>query len=359
MTKAPTVEDVARAAGVSRQTVSNVLNSPDIVRGPTRERVQRAIAELGYRPHAAARRLRTRRSSTIGVRLDPYAGGISGVVLDRFVHALTERASERGMRVLLYAARTPGEEIERIGDLVDGGEIDAVVLTGTSHEDTRTTWLQARNVPFVSFGRPWRADGVAGGDAVDGEPAHAEPAHSEPAHSWADVDGAAGTRAATRHLLAEAGPRIAFLGWPEGSGTGDDRARGWSEAMAGAGSAGPRWHTEESVGLARELTGAALTADPAVDAVVCVSDSLAIGAHLAATALGRPDLPVVGFDNTPAAEALGISSVEQLPEQVAAGVLDLLMGPTGGVVIRRDPAEQPEYVLVEPRLVVRKTHANP
>lgn len=355
MTKAPTVEDVARAAGVSRQTVSNVLNSPDIVRGPTRERVQRAIAELGYRPHAAARRLRTRRSSTIGVRLDPYAGGISGVVLDRFVHALTERASERGMRVLLYAARTPGEEIERIGDLVDGGEIDAVVLTGTSHEDTRTTWLQARNVPFVSFGRPWRADGVVGRGAVsDGEPAHAEPVHS-----WADVDGAAGTRAATRHLLAEAGPRIAFLGWPEGSGTGDDRARGWSEAMADAGSAGPRWHTEESVGLARELTGAALTADPAVDAVVCVSDSLAIGAHLAATALGRPDLPVVGFDNTPAAEALGISSVEQLPEQVAAGVLDLLMGPTGGVVIRRDPAEQPEYVLVEPRLVVRKTHANP
>ncbi|WP_157602592.1 LacI family DNA-binding transcriptional regulator, partial [Promicromonospora kroppenstedtii] len=158
MAKAPTVEDVARAAGVSRQTVSNVLNSPDIVRGPTRERVQRAIVELGYRPHAAARRLRTRRSSTIGVRLDPYAGGISGVVLDRFVHALTERASERGMRVLLYAARTPTEEIDRIGDLVDGGEIDAVVLTGTSHEDTRTTWLQERDVPFVSFGRPWRAD---------------------------------------------------------------------------------------------------------------------------------------------------------------------------------------------------------
>ncbi|PUB26969.1 LacI family transcriptional regulator [Promicromonospora sp. AC04] len=336
MAKAPTVEDVARAAGVSRQTVSNVLNSPGIVRGPTRERVQRAIAELGYRPHAAARQLRTRRSSTIGVRLDPYAGGVSGVVLDRFVHALTERASERGMRVLLYAARTPAEEIDRMGDLVDGGEIDAIVLTGTSHEDTRTTWLQARDVPFVSFGRPWRADDV-----------------DVPAHSWADVDGAAGTRAATRHLLEHAGPRIAFLGWPEGSGTGDDRARGWHEAMSHAGASGPRWHTEESVGLARALVGAALAADPALDAIVCVSDALAIGAHLAATALGRPELPVVGFDNTPAAEALGISSVEQLPEQVAAGVLDLLMGPTGSVVLRRDPEEEGAYVLVEPRLVVR------
>jgi DNA-binding LacI/PurR family transcriptional regulator len=334
--KAPTVEDVARVAGVSRQTVSNVLNSPGIVRGTTRERVERAIAELGYRPHAAARRLRTRRSSTIAVRLDPYQGGISGVVLDRFVHALTERASERSMRILLYAVRTPAEEIERIGDLVDGGEIDAVVLTGTSREDTRTSWLQERDVPFVSFGRPWRDDDTG-----------------VPAHPWVDVDGAAGTRAATRHLLDHAGPRIAFLGWPEGSGTGGDRARGWSEQMCRAGSSGPRWCAEESVGQAREVAGAELVADPAVDGVVCASDALAIGAHLAATALGRPELPVVGFDNTPAAEALGIGSVEQLPEQVAVGVLDLLMGPTGSVVVRRGPDAEETYVLVEPRLVVR------
>ena len=59
--------------------MSNVLNSPEIVRDDTRERVKQAIAELGYRPHAAARRLRTRRSSTIGIHLDPYSGGISGV----------------------------------------------------------------------------------------------------------------------------------------------------------------------------------------------------------------------------------------------------------------------------------------
>ena len=108
MVKPPTVEDVAVAAGVSRQTVSNVLNTPHIVREETRERVRTAIADLGYRPSAAARHLRTRRSSTIGIHLDPYAGGISGVVLDRFVHALTERAGDRGMRIQLYAARSPG-----------------------------------------------------------------------------------------------------------------------------------------------------------------------------------------------------------------------------------------------------------
>ncbi|MCM3614771.1 LacI family DNA-binding transcriptional regulator [Microbacterium enclense] len=331
MAKAPTVDDVARAAGVSRQTVSNVLNAPDIVRDATRQRVEAAISDLGYRPHAAARRLRMRRSSTIGIHLDPYAGGISGVVLDRFVHALTERAGERDMRVLLYAARTPEEEIARLGDLLEGGEVDAVVVTGTFHGDPRTGWLTARNLPFVSFGRPWGEDDV-----------------EAPAHLWVDVDGAAGTRAATAHALARGGGRVAFLGWPAGSGTGDERERGWRETAGD----GPRWVVEENVSAARDVVTAGLLADPDVTAVVCASDSLAIGAHLATTLAGRPGMPVVGFDNTPAAEALGLSSVEQLPERVASGALDLLMG-DGTVVAPRAATAGAAHVLVEPRLVVR------
>jgi DNA-binding LacI/PurR family transcriptional regulator len=326
-----TIEDVAREAGVSRQTVSNVLNAPDIVRSDTRERVRDAIARLGYAPHASARRLRTQRSSTIGVHLDPYAGGISGVVLDRFVHALTERAGERGLRVLLYAARSPEEEIRRMADLTDGGDIDAVVITGTFHGDPRTGWLVERGVPFVSFGRPWGIDDV-----------------EDPAHLWVDVDGAAGTRSATRHALDTAGPRVGFLGWPVGSGTGDDRERGWREAGGGG---APRVVSEESVAQARDVTARALR-EHDIDALVCVSDSLAVGAHIAAVAAGRPELPIIGFDNTPAAEALGLSSVEQLPEHVAAGALDLLMG-SGRSIAPRAARPGEAHVLVEPRLVVR------
>ena len=336
MAKPPTVEDVALAAGVSRQTVSNVVNTPHIVREETRERVRRAIADLGYRPHVAARHLRTRRSSTIGIHLDPYAGGISGVVLDRFVHALTERAGDRGMRIQLYAARTPAEEIDRMRELTEGGEIDAVVITGTFHGDPRTRWLVERAVPFVSFGRPWGDDDVA-----------------EPAHLWVDVDGAAGTRAATRHVLTAAGPRVAFLGWPGGSGTGDDRERGWREAIAEAGAAGERLTSEESVGRARAEVSALLASGEHVDGFVCASDSLAIGAHLATVAAGVGSLPVIGFDNTPAVEAIGLSSVEQLPERVASGVLELLMGPTGSAVDPRATTAGEAHVLVEPRLVVR------
>jgi DNA-binding LacI/PurR family transcriptional regulator len=339
MGRQPTVTDVANAAGVSRQTVSNVLNAPDVVRPDTRERVERAIADLGYRPHASARRLRTRKSSTIGIRLYPFAGGISGAVLDRYVHALTENAAQRGMRILLYTARSPDDEIEQFRHLTDGADVDAFVLTSTFHGDARTGWLLAHDVPFATFGRPWGDDDLG-----------------DPQHLWVDVDGAAGTAAATRHAIEVGRRRIAFLGWPSPSGTGDDRARGWSETLAahGRSSDGLRWSVEDDLTAARALMARRLDGSgPVPDAVVCASDSLALGAHLAAMAAGIDDLLVIGFDNTPVSEALGLSSVEQRPEDVAAGTLDLLMGEGGTSIGRAQDRLGAGHVLVEPRLVVR------
>ncbi|MEI3867266.1 LacI family DNA-binding transcriptional regulator [Microbacterium sp. CCNWLW134] len=337
MAKAPTVEDVARRAGVSRQTVSNVINSPAIVREETRERVQRAIDELAYRPHVAARSLRTRRSSTIGVHIDPFSGGISGVILDRFIHALTENATERGLRVLIYSAASREEEITRLSDLVEGGEIDAAVITGTAFGDPRAGWLDGRGVPYVAFGRPW-----GGGDVW------------ESGHSWVDVDGAAGTRAATEYALQASGPGVAWLGWPADAGTGDDRERGWREAMDAGADSAPAYRVPDGVAAARSVMTAAFT-DPhtrsRIDAVVCASDSLAVGAHLAAMDTGATHIGLFGFDNTPVAEALGLSSVEQSPELVAAAALDLLTDDSGRRISTGE--SPPERMLVQPRLVVR------
>lgn len=334
MAKAPTVEDVAAHAGVSRQTVSNVLNTPEIVRPATKERVLEAIDALGYRRHAAARRLRLRRSSTIGIRLDPYVGGISGVVLDRFVHAITEHASERGMRMLVYAARDTDEELARLSELWEGSEIDAAIITGTFRDDPRVGHLDAEGLPFVSFGRPWGEDDIA-----------------DPRHLWVDVDGAAGTRAATQYALG-VGDHVTFFGWPEGSGTGDDRERGWQETIRGAGARGGRLTADDSVPRARVAMEVALAAGLETDALVCASDSLAVGALLA-LADARRVLPVIGFDNTPTAEALGFSSVEQRPEDVATAVLELLMGPTGDVVAPRRLEAGSAHALITPELVVR------
>jgi DNA-binding LacI/PurR family transcriptional regulator len=337
MPQLPTVLDVGRLAGVSRQTVSNVLNSPELVRPATRERVQAAIAQLGYRPHASARRLRTRKSSTLGIRLDPMTNGISGSVLDRFLHALTEQADRRGLRVMLFTATDPEDEIRQFGRLRDGADVDAFVLTSTFYGDPRTEWLIENDVPFVTFGRPWGVDDM-----------------NDPRHLWVDVDGWGGVNAATLHLLASGARRIAYLGWPSPSGTGDDRHRGWRDAMIAAGLADDALdiRTEDDVTQGRDALRALVDSGARVDAVVAASDSLALGALLAVPAT----VPVVGYDNTPVAAAVGLSSVEQPLDEVAAGALDLLLGEQGDEVVDRN-APGARHRLVTPRLVLRERSA--
>lgn len=351
MAQLPTVDDVAQLAGVSRQTVSNVLNSPEIVRDTTRERVQAAIAELGYRPHASARRLRTRQSSMIGVRLDPIINGISGSILDRYLHALTARADERGMRITLFTASDYDAEIEQYERLRDGADVDAFVVTSTSYNDPRVEWLARERIPFVAFGRPW------GSESVD-----------DPDRLWVDVDGQAGTRMATEHLLGRGHRRIAFLGWPTGSGTGDDRRSGWESAMTAALSLDPfalaalSLETVESVPKARAAVEGLLRAGRGVEALVCASDSLALGAMMAVREAGLPHFPVFGFDNTPVAQAVGLSSVDQRLDDVAAGTFELLMGATGRMMLPHGGAsgDDPRHRLITPQLVVRRSsHLEP
>ena len=338
MGQLPTVDDVARIAGVSRQTVSNVLNTPAIVKETTRTRVQAAISELGYRPHASARRLRTQKSSTIGIRMEGYKDGVSGAVLDRFLHSLTEEADARDMRILLYTAATPEEEIEQFARLRDGADVDALVLTSTFHNDPRTEWLLENRMPFVTFGRPWGIDDI-----------------NDPSHLWVDIDGIAGMRDAAVHLRNEGARRIGFIGWPSPSGTGDERRQGWRE--------GSGLSDEDAVALSiattndvAEGTKAALEllsrTDPP-DALLCASDSLALGARLA-----DHEIPIIGYDNTPVASALGLSSVDQPLAEAAASTLDLLFGPSGSDI--RSLNEEPKHRLLAPRLVVRRsTHLAP
>ena len=342
MAQLPTVIDVGRIAGVSRQTVSNVLNAPELVKPETRARVEAAIAELGYRPHASARRLRTRKSSTIGIRLDPMTNGISGSVLDRFLHALTEQADARGLRVMLFTASDPDDEIRQIRKLRDGADVDAFVLTSTFYGDSRTEWLIANGVPFVTFGRPWGIDDM-----------------NDPRHLWVDVDGFSGLRAATEELLAAGCSRVAYLGWPSPSGTGDDRRRGWRSVMESAGMPADELDSlqvssEDGVGQGRAAMAALVQSGIRFDGVVCASDSLALGALLAVPA----GMPVIGYDNTPVAQAIGLSSVEQPLDEVAAGALELLLGANGRELVGwTDNADDPRHRLVTPRLVTRELAA--
>ena len=332
----PTLEDVARHAGVSRQTVSNVLNSPQVVRAETLSRVRQAIDELDYRPNLAARRMRTHRSHLLALRMEPLRDGINGVVLDRFLHALTEHAQTLGYRIMLFTAQDDAGEIEGYEQLIAAHEIDAFVLSSTHHGDRRTAWLRERDLRFVTFGRPW-------GD--------------EAAHDWVDVDGSVGTAAATDHLAAQGHRRIGFVGWPEGSGVGDDRRAGWARALADLGL--PRLGLDEAVPDAVEsgLAAARLLLDrpEPVTAIVCASDSLAVGALGAVRERGLVpgrDVGIVGFDDTVLAQALGLSSVAQPIDAVAEACVSRLVAlldpSTPGTTSATDPTS-----LLAPALVVR------
>lgn len=296
----PTLSSVALAAGVSRQTVSNVVNSPGVVAPATRQRVRAVIDEVGYRPNAAARQMRTRRSRVIAVRIEPARDGRTGVVADWFLHALTERAQEAGYRVMVFTAADDDAETRALDELMASLDLDAAVVTATHAGDRRTSWLTDHGLPFVTFGRPW--------PAMPGDP-------TEVAHCWVDVDGAAGTRAVTERLVALGHRRIAFLGWPAGSGVGDDRRAGWLGAARAAGLAveGMDRSAVDDTTAGRAGTRDLLdTRGPT--ALVCASDTLAVGALLEAGARGLHvgrDLSVSGFDDTPAARALDLTSVSQ------------------------------------------------
>ena len=335
MPERPTLMTVAHAAGVSRQTVSNVLNAPDRVQALTRDRVQSVIDELGYRPSLAARQLRTRRSRTLGLRMEPERDGINGTVLDRFLHAVVACAQESGYRVLLYVADDDTAETHAHAELLDTAQVDAFVLTSTHHGDPRTAWLTGRGVAFSVFGRPW------------GEPA--------PVHAWVDVDGAAGTRAATEHLLANGHRRIAFVGWPPGSGVGDDRRAGWRQALVAEGLDPaahdvPEQRCPDGVDAGEQAARSLLSGATAPTALVCASDSLALGALPLARAAG---CAVVGFDDTPVAAAVGLSSVRQPLAEAARAALGHVLDEL------ETPGRPPQVDLLAPELVVRASSSGP
>lgn len=339
----PTLETVAEAAGVSRQTVSNVLNAPHLVRPETRQRVEEEIAGSGYRPVKAAQTLRTRRSYLIAAGM-PVPAGNDGGVLDVFLRALTIGAQQRGYRILLVAAGDDQSEIRAYEDLLHDYDLDAFVLTGTHAGDERTEWLAAQRVPFVTFGRPWGTDG-------------------RPQHSWVDVDGAHGTHLATTHLIAAGHSRIAFLGWPEKSGVGDDRCAGWEQACREARlpTRGLLRRVEPGPASGRRAAAELLDSARPPTAFVCVHDAIAVDAWTEVTSRGLVpgrDIAITGFDDSAVAAAIGLSSVAQPVAEVARACLEsldklLVRARATASAGRRARRPAPDHILLKPGLVLR------
>lgn len=309
---APTLDTVAAEAGVSRQTVSNALNSPHLLRADTLARVREAIARLGYSPNRAARNLRTRASHLVGIRLEPVVEGSAGGLMDRFLHALAEACRGYGQHVLLFTADDVTDPLDGFDELLRSAAVDAFVVTDTYRGTPQVHWLHDRQVPFVAFGRPWE-----------------DPAATYP---WVDVDGRAGVALAVDHVVDRGHTRVAWVGWQKNSYIGEDRRSGWLERMHERGLSTSRLSArgEDTIDFGRRAAYALLDSEQPT-AFLCASDTIAMGVTDALRSRGlrtggnvNHEIAVVGFDDSVTAQVADLTSIRQPLEEVAVQLVKLL-----------------------------------
>lgn len=316
---------VAARAGVSGQTVSRVVNGSPRVDPQTRARVEAAMAELGYRPHRAARALRTGRSHTLGLVVTTLAT----VGNSRMLQATAEAAADRGYALTVVTAADGVEAA--FTRLADQGVDGALVLNEASALVPAATLPPELHLLVV--------DAPAGAGAAV-------------VHS----DHAAGAQAATRHLLDLGHETVHHLAGPAGSFAAAERERGWREALADAGAVPPPvvrgdWSAESGF-----AAGAALGAT----AVFCANDQMALGLLRAVAESGRAvpaDVSVVGFDDIPEAANFlpPLTTVRQDFAALAQRAVTALIAAVEGDGTATDRAAP---VVVPTRLVERASTAH-
>ena len=329
----PTLEMVAAAAGVSRSTVSRVVNRSPNVRPVVVEAVQRAIDALNYVPNRAARSLAGRHSYAMALLVPEDASRFFG---DPYFAAVVQgitTALEHSDYVLnlLVASEGPAGKTRRY---LQGGNVDGALVV--SHHPSNTDLREVNDsLPMVFGGRPAVSD-------------------LGPCY-WVDVDNVDGARQATRHLVGLGRRRIATITGPADMPASVDRLAGWHEVLTASGLAvdaveAGDFTTDGGARAMRQL----LDRVPDLDAVFVASDLMARGALgvLAERGLGVPDdVAVVGYDDSPAATSAvpALTTVSQPSELMGARMTDMLLGLLAG----REPESR--ACVLQTRLVVRGT----
>ncbi|MCP2635936.1 LacI family transcriptional regulator [Microbacterium sp. HD4P20] len=273
--------DVAARAGVSGQTVSRVVNASPRVDPETRARVEVAMAELGYRPHRAARALRTGRTQTIGLVVSTLATVGNSLMLQ----TVADAAATRGYALTVVTLGQDGAvaAFERLAEQgVDGvivlNEATALALDAPTPRGLSLVVVDAPPHLAASGARP----------------------ASAPRRGIVQSDHAGGARAAVQHLLGLGHRTVHHFAGPVTSFAAAERESGWRVALAEAGRDVPEPLRGDWTAASGHRIGSTLAGDRAVTAVFAANDQMALGAMRAFADAGR-DVPggvsVVGFDD--------------------------------------------------------------
>ena len=317
----PRLTDVARAAGVSAQTVSNVLNGRTGFGEQTRERVLEAAERLQFRPNRAAQQLRTRRSKQLGLHLPAAELGVRNTFSVTFLQAVI-RAAERHDHQVVVFTHPVDEGSLRVGLLHAG--VDGFVLFNIDPADPRPGILAHAGIPFAVFGR----------------------ISAELPQAWVDIDNEAAVACVVDHLADRGHRRFGYVGYAEREFWNTARLQGAQRRLRERGLELPhRWVVRGTYEQVRARVPALLRASERPDALICASDSLAVLVHGLADRAGlRPgaDLAITGFDGMSSALDLAppLTTVA-LPltaaaEAVVRMVLDQVAGagpPSAGSVL--------------------------
>lgn len=335
----PTLEDVARVAGVSRATVSRVVNATRNVDPAIREVVLAAVAATGYAPNRAARTLVTRRTETIALVVSGAGGtpeelarAVTDPFFGRVVAGVIGRLRPLGMHPVLMFAEA-GETRDQVVAFLRQGNADGALIVSTHSQDPLPALVTSAGLPAVLFARPVAPVPI----------------------SYVDLAHQDGGRLAAERLLGSGRRSVATICGPLDVPAAQERLAGFREAMARRGHAyvpvEEGQFTQESGAVAMER----LLADhPETDGVFVANDLMAQGACEVLRQHGRrvpEDVAVVGFDDSSAARVCRppLTTVRQPVEEMAGEMARLL-------VERIEHPDRPvSCVIFDPELVVRES----
>nr|WP_062527251.1 LacI family DNA-binding transcriptional regulator [Demequina rhizosphaerae] len=326
----PTIDDVAREAGVSRGTVSRVLNGGHWVSESSRAQVDRAIRVTGYRINPHARSLATSRTGSIGFLLtESYERFFADPNFLKILRSCADALAEHGMTLVLIMADTL-EERGRATEYLTGGHVDGalVVSSHSGSQEFLATLLQAQ-LPVISAGVPLGFEDRVG---------------------FATADDEGGARAMVEHLRAQGRTRIVHIAGPQDTSGGTSRLRAFRDLMGEAFSEDLVAYGDYGRESGRHGMRELLAREIPFDAVFCANDLMAAGAMdvLRSAGIAVPeDVAVAGFDDAPVALETEppLTTVRQPFDRVSAEMVRLLVDeidgkPAGRVTVPTEIVER-------------------
>ncbi|MGV9350771.1 LacI family DNA-binding transcriptional regulator [Streptomyces spiralis] len=339
----PTLEDVARRAGVSKSTVSRVINGEPRVREAVAERIREAVAELGYVPNQAARRLVTRRNNAVAVVVtEPQNRLFVDPYFDCLLRGIRQELVQHGAQpVLLFIEEQ--DDYPRVCNFLGGGHVDGALLFSLRTDDPLPDMVEEMGLPAVFGGRPGLGSG-----------------HRGDVYTYVDADNRGGAREAVRHLVSLGRKRITTITGPLDQASAMDRLDGYRDVLLDA----PRQLLAEgdfTLQGGADAMAQLLDQAPDLDAVFVASDLMASGALRILRERGRTvpqDVAVVGFDDlTPIAETTDppLTTVHQDIEEMGRLMARLLCNRTAHQSLQGDGSQGLPSVVTPTRLVLRKS----